>query len=161
MISCEDLRAILDYDPDTGAFTWKVQKARWIAVGDIAGRLGGNGYWSIKIDGRAYHAHRLAFLWMTGEMPKQHVDHIDLIRLNNRWANLRECTRAQNQHNLPKFSTNTSGFKGVSFHQKRWRATICVNGKRIHLGSADTPEIASKLYSDAAIKYFGEFARSA
>ena len=163
MITAEHLRELLDYSPDTGAFTWKVKKARWLNVGDIAGRIGGGRYWAIKIDGVSYQAHRLAILWMTGAHPSKHVDHADLDRLNNCWSNLRECSRSQNQHNLPKFSSNTSGFKGVNFHKcaRKWRATIRIDGKNVHLGYAATPELASKLYADAAAKYFGEFARTA
>lgn len=163
MITAERIRELVSYDPENGIFTWRVKKARWLNVGDVAGRIGGNGYWSIKVDGRAYQAHRLAFLWMTGEWPTQHVDHVDLDRLNNRWVNLREASRSQNQHNLPKFSTNTSGYKGVSFHKcaGKWRATIRVNGKNLHLGYGATAEDAAELYAAAARKYFGDFARAA
>lgn len=89
-----------------------------------------------------------------------HTDHIDGNGLNNQRSNLRVCTTSENGMNQSKHSNNTSGFKGVSWIKsaKKWRASISVNGKIIHLGSFLTPELASEAYVAACIQYHGEFA---
>jgi hypothetical protein len=89
------------------------------------------------------------------------VDHINSDTLDNRRENLRVATQSQNQSNRGKQSNNTSGFKGVcwSSSSKKWLAAIRVNGKRYHLGLANTPEEAHELYKKACLEFFGEFSR--
>lgn len=89
------------------------------------------------------------------------TDHIDNDGLNNQRKNLRICTRAQNQRNKGIYKSNTSGFKGVSWHtcKKMWRAIIKVNNKQIHLGEFSNKEDAYKAYCDACIKYHGAFSK--
>lgn len=91
------------------------------------------------------------------------VDHINGDRLDNRRENLRIATKSQNGHNQGIQRTNTSGYKGVTFHSSRgsgkWIAQIRVNGKRIHIGSFDDINVAAHEYNKAAIKHHGEFAR--
>jgi hypothetical protein len=154
------LRKILHYDPITGNFTWLANKSNRNA-GKIAGSVTDNGYRLIKINGRNYLGHRLAWLYMTGEWPKEMVDHKDRIKFNNVWTNLREATRSQNQANAGLPSTNCSGIKGVHWDKKdkKWRAQIGVKGKKINLGGFDTPEPAHAAYVFAANEYFGDFAK--
>jgi hypothetical protein len=81
------LRELLSYDPKTGMFTWRIRSARRVHIGDVAGGVNGRGYLTIRVDGRQYLAHRLAFLHMTGSWPKkEHIDHINMDRADNRWA---------------------------------------------------------------------------
>jgi HNH endonuclease len=87
------------------------------------------------------------------------VDHIDGNGLNNQRSNLRLATRRQNAHNRPKQANNQSGFKGISKHHRRWKATIRANGKCIYLGLFKTAELAGAVYDQAALKFHGEFAR--
>jgi hypothetical protein len=91
------------------------------------------------------------------------IDHRNTIRSDNRWKNLRAVTRTQNNANLPRLKSNTSGFKGVYFCQNtsRWRARVHMHNKMMCLGRFDTPEEAHAAYAVAAKKYFGEFARTA
>ncbi len=135
-ITAEYLRSILDYEPETGIFTWKVRAASNVKVGDAAGCQNGDGYLRITVQSRKYKAHRLAWLHFHGVWPKDQLDHINRNRADNRIANLREVTNKQNMQNAGKYSHNTSGHPGVYWDKKRskWRATIRHNQKLIHLG---------------------------
>ncbi|MCI0598744.1 MAG: HNH endonuclease [Beijerinckiaceae bacterium] len=160
MITTERLREVLAYDPDTGVFTWRVARGRQSA-GPEAGSLDGRGYRQIRIDGRRYQAHRLAWLYMAGAWPKDEIDHVNMDCADNRFENLREATRSQNQANIRAQSNNTSGFKGVCWHKRdrRWEAKIMVCGRKKHLGYFDTPKAAHAAYVAAAKLHFKEFAR--
>lgn len=91
----------------------------------------------------------------------EYVDHEDRDGLNNRRKNLRLCTFSQNLQNQKRYSNNTTGYKGVSFHKimDKYQAYINVNKKRFYLGYFDTPEEAHEAYCKAAIELHGEFAR--
>lgn len=166
--SQEYLRSILDYDPRTGILRWKQRpdvpaetNKRW--AGKITGSPDAYGYLRVNIHDSFYLAHRLIWVWMTGDQIAADIDHRDRDKSNNRWKNLRESSRSQNHANRAIGSKNTSGFKGVSLFRRddTWRAQIQVNGENIHLGYYRTPEMAHKIYCKAAKKYFGEFARTA
>lgn len=89
---------------------------------------------------------------------REFVDHIDGNTLNNVRANLRLADYSENGRNRKRQSNNKSGFKGVYKADKKWRASIRLHGKQIHLGGFDTPEEAYEAYKAAAVKYHGEFA---
>ena len=158
----EYVKSILNYDQKSGILTWKISKATWIKIGLPAGTLHYQGYLRIFIDGKLYAAHRLVWLYMTGEWPKEDTDHIDMNKTNNKWNNLREATRSENKGNGRKHKDNKSGLKGVSWHKgnKKWQAQIEINNKNISLGYYLTKEEAGLAYKNAAIKYFGQFART-
>lgn len=162
-LTAEELRSILSYDPETGIFRWLVSSARRIKVGDTAGSMREDGYWCVVINRYQYNAHRLAWLYMTGDWPAGHIDHDDLDKSNNRWENLRPATKSQNGANRRVLSNNTSGHKGVSWHVRlqKWQAYITVEGKRRHLGSFNSAQEASSAYMREAVASFGEFARAA
>lgn len=159
--SVEQLREMLHYDPQTGAFTWRQKTSRKVVVGAIAGCPGPAGYTLIGIGGVVYYAHRLAWVWMTGEWPEK-VDHQDGDRTNNAWANLRLATSQQNSLNARRPASNTSGFKGVSWHKaaKRWAASIHKQGRKHHLGLFNSPEKAHAAYLLAAQSIDPNFARA-
>jgi hypothetical protein len=168
----ETLKSILRYDPDTGIFTWLWRpdaplcwNTRWAGTvaGTSRGALDGRTYWVITVDRRKLQAHRLAVLYMTGEWPTALVDHEDLDGINNRWENLRDATPSQNAANAKLSKASTSGLKGVWFHKQagRYRASICVGGRRHSLGLHDTAEAAHVAYCAAAEAMHGEFARAA
>lgn len=83
------LKKLLYYNPDTGIFTWKINSRRSLKDAP-AGNLHPSGYIRIGIDSKEYRAHRLAFLYMEGYIPENDVDHINRVRDDNRWKNLRE-----------------------------------------------------------------------
>jgi hypothetical protein len=114
MITQARLKEVLHYSPDTGEFVWLTNPRNQRKVGKLAGSVTADGYATIGIDGFYYKAHRLAHLYMTGILPTDYIDHINGYRNDNRWDNLRNATRQQNQHNSGKAVNNTSGFKGVT-----------------------------------------------
>lgn len=156
-----ELKDILHYCPETGVFTWLIAKSQRVRVGEKGGHLASNGYVVIAINNKAYKAHRLAWLYMTGSWPEEEIDHINGIKNDNRIVNLREATKSQNQHNVGVRGDNSSGYKGVSFEtkNKKWRADIQFNGKRIFLGYFDFPKKASEVYEAKAVELFREFKR--
>jgi hypothetical protein len=157
--------AILDalqYDPDEGIFRWRRTRKKCPA-GKIAGSVRKDGYTAIFVDGKRHYAHRLAFVFMTGEWPATGVDHIDGDPANNRWANLRSATPQQNMWNKRAQSNSTTGLKGVHRHSQTgdFYATIKVDGKHVYLGTYKQPAEAHAAYVEAAKVHFGEFARAA
>ncbi|MGC0389160.1 HNH endonuclease [Bradyrhizobium sp. USDA 241] len=106
-----------------------------------------------------YYGHRLAFLIMEGWMPDE-VDHEDLNRSNNAWANIRPATRAEQNRNRPVQSRNKLGIKGVSFEYGRYRAKIRVDGRSMNLGSFTTEQAAIEAYATASRRHHGEFGRA-
>lgn len=158
MITEDELKRHLDYNPLTGVFVWVIGRRR----GAVAGCVGLNGYRYIRIDHKDYLAHRLAWVITGNGWPTKDIDHADGNRDNNAICNLRRANRSQNLANSRKKSTNTSGFKGVNYHKARgrWRARITFNYREIMLGYFDDPEAASRAYEAKAKQLFGEFARA-
>lgn len=157
-INQERIKELFNYNPDTGEFV-RTQDRQCVKAGDIAGSARFDGYLHIWIDGKHYLSHRLAWMYAYGEWPESDIDHINCIKDDNRLSNLRDATKSQNGMNSKTYSNNSSGFKGVSFHKKRWRANIRLNGKQKHIGNFDTPELAHVAYCEAAGKHYKEFAR--
>jgi len=162
MLTRERLFEVMSYDPSTGEFRWlSLPKHMHRKLGCIPGKINHRGYWKMYVDGKTYQGHRLAWLYMTGDWPSLLIDHIDGDPSNNKWANLRLATPAQNCQNRRASVRNTSGYKGVTWHRKcqKWQASIKVNGKNIHLGLHSTPEAAKAAHDAKALEVFGEFAR--
>jgi len=161
MITQKELKKILNYNPDTGIFTWLIRPSQSVRSGSIAGHIEVSGYSRIRINKKMHSSHRLAFLYMLGYFPKNYADHINGNRSDNRWSNLREATRQQNQCNQKLSSRNTSGYKGVVWVEKRnkWRAMISMFGTMKHIGHYDNVLDAAKAYEDAARNHHGAFYR--
>jgi hypothetical protein len=154
-LTVERLKQVLDYDPTTGAFTWKTGTARG-RPGEQAGALMGLGYRNIGVDATRYLAHRLAWFYVYGCWPEPQIDHINGNRDDNRIANLREATAAQNTWNGAR-KPGVTGFRGVRRKGNRYNAQIMAENRRISLGWFATAEEAAAAYDKARAKYHGEF----
>jgi hypothetical protein len=146
MLTQERLKELLHYDAETGIFTWLSGKMK----GKRGGTFDTGRYRQIAIDKKLHTEHRLAWLYVYGEFPKNHIDHIDGCRANNSIANLRDVTKSVNMQNLKRArSDSKSGFLGVVQNGNKWVASIRTNGKLKHLGYFSTPEAASAAYISA------------
>ena len=155
----EYVRSILNYNPETGIVQRKVYRGPNAKKGDIIKTIDSWGYIIICIDKSRYRLHRIIWLYMTGKWPKDQIDHINRIKADNKWCNLREATPSQNKINAIPRSNNTSGHQGITWRKntRKWRARICVNYKRIHLGYFNNKKEAIIAYETAAKQYFGDF----
>jgi hypothetical protein len=147
-ISQDELKELLDYNPETGIFVWKKHlKQSNKYEGDLAGCLHGGGYIAIQIKGIRYYAHRLAWLYMYGKFPEKELDHINRVKSDNRISNLREVTRSQNMRNVGIRQDNTSGETHISFRMDRgkYRVSVTENGCFKSLGHFKTIEEAKNV----------------
>lgn len=157
MLTQEYLKSILDYNPETGVFTWLVNRGS-IRIGHLAGCFDSKGYLIIKIDQRNYKGHRLVWLYMNGKWPENDIDHIDRNSGNNKWSNLREATRSQNNVNsgkvigeLPKWVRKSS--------KNTYQAVISINGKLKHLGNFYCPTKAHLVAKSKMKELYGEYVK--
>lgn len=160
MITADRLREVLGYDPITGRFTWRKCVSNRSPAGSEAGCVDKErGYVRLGVDGAVHLAHRLAWLYVTGEFPVVGIDHINGARSDNRFANLRPAAQSENCCNRGRQANNTSGFKGVTKNHDKWMAQIHLHGIRHYLGTFDSKEHAHGAYASAAARLHGEFAR--
>ena len=113
------------------------------------------GYVALQINSKTILLHR-AIMGETEEL----IDHKNGNVLDNRKENLRKATKSQNAINSGLIASNTSGYRGVTFNGKHWRARITANGKTYHIGNYSTKEQASEAYKRKAKQLFGEFHKS-
>ena len=145
---------LLSYDSANGAFVWKHNMRGPVKAGDPAGFVRQNGdymFACIKVDGRIYRAHRLAWLYVTGEFPDNEIDHINGNPMDNRIENLRDATRMSNAQN--HFRTGGVLPVGVFRLGEKYGSRIKVNYKYKHLGTFTDPGDAHQAYLSARMKY--------
>lgn len=160
MISQAELHNLFLYNQDTGYFIRKVETSVATKIGDMAGYTNRQGYVQMRVHGKTYQAHSLAWLYVFGEMPSL-IDHIDGNRSNNAITNLRIADRSMNGFNREKKCASSSVFKGVLWSKKygKWEAKISANRKRKHIGYFKCEQEAAHAYNKAAIELHGEYAR--
>lgn len=144
---------IFRYDGETGVLERRLKNGEWRLCGHKP--IHGDGYGMVGIDGKVYLTHRVIWLLVHKAWPENAIDHIDRNPMNNKISNLREVSKAENQHNADLRRDNSSGYIGVSFHKctGKYQAQICLNGKNINLGLFNTTEEAYLAYQLAKIKY--------
>lgn len=153
----KELGRVFLYDPDSGRLL------RYTDQGLVtAGYRNKDGYIATEFKDRPFRAHRIAWALMTGAWPEAEIDHINGIRHDNRWGNLREATRLQNAANTPCKKSNALKVKGVHYDTARqsYRAQIMVNRKKINLGNFKTVSEAAEAYAAGASRYHGAFANT-
>jgi hypothetical protein len=161
LLTQEDLMDRLEYDQETGDFTYAKSYFK-CKKGNKAGHPNRDGYLVIMIARRYYKCHRLAWLYVHGEWPSKDLDHINGIRSDNRITNLREATRNQNGHNRKLQKNNICGVKGVNYRESRnrWVTRVRFNNKVYHIGTFKTLEEAKSKREEKAKELHGEFYRS-
>jgi hypothetical protein len=149
----------ISYDPEEGTFKW-LTKRRGRKLDKVGGKST-EGYLIIRILGKYYYGHRLAWYLYYGEWPNtgKHIDHIDRNKLNNKISNLRLVTPKENMFNKVSAKGKVNNYRGVSYRKDRgkWRAQISINNKCVHLGTFLTEEEAYASYLSAAKEIHGEF----
>jgi len=160
--SVEELNSQINYNPNTGLFTWKINKKGPIKAGMKAGTRHSKGYTTIRINGVDYLAHRLAWIIFYGSLEEnEQIDHINLDRTDNKICNLRKATHSENCRNTKSRSHNLSGLKGAHLDKRngKYRARISIEGKQKWIGYFKTPEEAHEAYKKKAEELYGEFFR--
>lgn len=154
LLSQETLKSLLHYDPDTGMFT-QLKARQGVRVGSIAGKVRNDGYVQIRINGKIYLAHRLAWLYVHGTFPPDMIDHMNRVTSDNRIGNLRLATDAENKQNRSMQINNTSGHVGVHWDKRyqKWQAYIKVNSKQIKIGYFTDINDAISARKAAELKY--------
>lgn len=155
ILTADFVRERLIYYDETGEF---LDRKTGRVMGCVWDRGRSTPYVKVGIGGRQYSAHRLAWFYVHGTWPAGEIDHINGDGRDNRIANLRDCSRAQNATNSLAQKSSKTGLRGVHYHPgaRRYRAQICKNNKIHHLGYFDTPEEAHEAYLKAAHTLHGE-----
>lgn len=158
MITQEELKKYLHYDPDTGIFTWLKPTSFRVKFDQVAG-WDTHGHIGIRILGVSYLAHRLAWLYQTGEWPSVQIDHINGNKKDNKFSNLRLATNTENNVNKGVSKQNKSGYKGVSWvkAKQKWVATCRANGIQNFIGYFENKYDAAKAYMAFAKVHHGKF----
>ena len=129
------LKEVLDYNSNTGQFTWLIQPSSKVPLFSEAGSIN-NGYRYITYNGSRYAAHRLAWAFTYGCLPVGMLDHVDRDKDNNAILNLRESNPTENGLNRGLQSNNKSGHKNISYFKRtnKWKVEIKRHGKTKHIG---------------------------
>lgn len=151
-LTIEQVRSMLRYEPESGRFI-RLQATSNRKAGEVAGSINTAGYMQIRVCGRNYLGHRLAWFMVYGYWPDFQIDHINRDRADNRLANLRLVTASENKQNCKRRSSSKSGIKGVHYctRTKRWVAQIAADGRRLFLGRFTHSECAALAYAKAAM----------
>lgn len=157
-LTVDRLRTLLAYDPSTGFFRWKVRRGGYALPGSVAGSPNSEGYVQIRVDRVLHKAHRLAWLYMTGEWPKDFIDHIDRDPSNNTWSNLRSATNAENVRNQNRRANNSSGVPGVNWNGYSWTVRVGAAMQRIYIGRFKSFSAAVAARDAAVKRLHGQFA---
>lgn len=160
MIDISYIRSLFKYDPASGILFWDVKRPK-VVLGAEAGSTSSTGYKRVTVDGRSYKVHRIIWAIQTGEWPSSDIDHIDGVRDNNKWSNLRLASKSQNGMNRKRTNSNTSGVKGVYWHSRasKWAAQVKLNRKVYYIGLFDSIDVAKEHVEKKRAELHCEFSR--
>jgi hypothetical protein len=159
LMTAAQARQVFDYDQETGVIRWLRSPRITIAAGTIAGTINQNGYRRIGYRWRIYLAHRVAWLLVKGEWPSGHIDHINGIRDDNRFCNLRGASSSQNQQNMKTDFGTASGCAGIKKRGNSYQVRFNVYGKHHYFGTFRTRERALEVRNEAVQRLRGEYGR--
>ena len=148
MLTQDILKQYVVYHPDTGWFTSTGVKYSNKKEGERVGTVHKTkGYRYLTLLGKTYREQRVAFLYMTGRWPEHQVDHINNVKNDNRWCNLRDVSAAVNCQNRRMYVTNKSGYKGVVWNKntEKWQVLCRANGKQHYVGLYENKEEAAEV----------------
>lgn len=159
-LSHKHVKECFHYEPSSGKLTWKISKARCVKIGQEAGWMRSDGYRQVEVDGTKFLVHRLIYFFIEGKFPPKEIDHIDGNKSNNRWNNIRACSRSENMSNAGPRRNNKLGIRGVYYDPKRRRyiTRIRKGCTKKYIGSFKTKEEAARAYQEEQSKIFGEYA---
>ncbi len=149
LITQTDLFELFNYDEITGIVIWKKSRSNRIKLGTKVGSLSKHGYLQVRLNGKLWLLHRLIWLMKTGNFPKLYIDHINGIRSDNSWNNLREVNRNQNMQNIHNSHFDSAtGLLGVTFDKQsgKYKAQMTVNGEKVLNKLFNTPDEARECY---------------
>jgi len=153
MITQEELKSLLTYNPETGIFHW-LKKGTGRRPNLVAGTIRKDEYVHIAISRSQYYAHRLAWLYVYGKLPINEIDHINQNRSDNKISNLRDIAQAKNKKNKALYKKNSTGMSGVYLEKfGTYAASITVDKKQLWLGRFKNIEDAFSARKEAEIKY--------
>ncbi len=154
----KEFRLWWSYDPITGNFYWiKAPRGKRHLVGKIAGTHDNNGYIILRLNRRAYKAHRVAWAFVYGKMPDKDIDHWDQDESNNSFFNLREADDSQNQGNCTRKTNSFTKMRGVYPSGNKWNVSLVHRGIKYYLGTFDSPDQAQAAYKTKHIELHKEF----
>lgn len=158
-MTIELARTRFEYKPETGELLWRNCRIKKLN-GKQAGAVRQDGYLQVNVRGRLYFVHRIIFLLVTGEEPIE-VDHINGVRADNRWSNLRPVSRGENSLNKKLHKNNKSGVKGVFWSEanQKWRAVVKLGGRPVYAKMFKEFDDAAKAVAEARRSFHGEFSR--
>lgn len=142
------LRSVLTYNSQTGVLKWN-GRDRWHRKGQIAGTPGPKGYLYLSVGGVRYQAHRVAYMIYTGKLLKGEIDHLNGIRTDNRWANIKDGSHRDNMRNMAIHRKGKLPGATLIKASGKWRSSISCFGRKIHLGTYDTEAEAHIRYLEA------------
>lgn len=159
MLTQDFLKKVLHYNPETGIWTWIVDYSSRAKKGESPGWKNDAGYICFSVKGKKYRSHQLAFLYMEGALPKGQIDHINRIRDDNRWCNLRPATQTEQNANCKVRKNNTSGYRGIYWREDRgyYVAQIVLGGQHTYIGSFPLLKDAVEAYNAKSLELFGDF----
>lgn len=148
------------YDSETGNIYWKIARGIHHSSGALAGCLDAHGYVIVRLNGKGYKAHRLAWLLYYGKWPLGLLDHINGIKSDNRILNLREASSQQNAQNRKVCNDSTTGIKGLYRNPKSngWRACVA-RGGRVFEKKSKSKELLIEWLKAKRIELHQEFAK--
>jgi hypothetical protein len=153
------LRELFRYDAENGELIWEMRVSNAVRSGTVAGCRHRSGYWVVTMRGVQFLAHRIIWAFMTGAWPKEEIDHMNGIKDDNRWTNLRSCTRSENDQNSFRQCNNRSGYKWVFQRGGRssWIARVQSNKRIVVKQGFKTKEAAYLAACEIAKELHGEF----